>query len=1170
MQPPMHNKRKRPHVWLILAVLAAVLFIAAVGILRARDLQTSFAPSWFWIWIVIAVLIVVAIALAMNSDLDSNDSESATARGPVLSEAPKQVIADGWKSVPIGGDIEESTIVTGDRNEIRKVDKVHGDYSLNKYVFNQTGPPITDPGFFASKADHHEQPFDYEVYVRAQWGDLGSADVNTFLKLERVLRHVDYNPALSAKQQFEQFRLVREGSKPTYGATLCFGESPNTIVAGCETRCFYWEATDRTARLHENTSLQGNLVRQLNGALSFVKGFLRLERQFGIEGRSEEFDLPVVALEEAIANALVHRQYRNRNDSVRVDLFSDRIEIESPGCLPPEVPITALGIDGCSYHRNPLIAHVFHLYGYVERAGTGISRMTAAMLAKGLPAPEFSEGPTGTFKVILRRAEPNAEIRSLHQLPQPPRDFTGRIKELEELTEKLASGGVSSIHGLGGIGKTAMALKLADQLRSRYPDAQFFLDLKGTSSDPLPVAEALAHVIRAYHPTAKLPHAEAELLALYRSVLQGQRALLVMDNAGSAEQVEPLIPPTGSVLLITSRVHFSLPGLFARNLEALSPDDARAMLLQIAPQSNDYAEQIANLCGYLPLALQLAGRALAKFVNLTPADFVRRLQDEQGRLELIEASLNLSYELLSEELQLRWRWLAVFPDTFEETAAGAIWNEEEVHAQDILGELIATSMVEWNETTRRYGLHDLARLFAESRLESGERARIERLHATHYQTVLARAGDRYFEGGDTVKESMALLDVEWQNIRAGHAWAEAAGERDDQAAKLCIAYPDVGAYVLHLWQYPWEQIRWLEAAVSAARRLRQRGSEGAALGNLGIAYADLGENRKAIECQEQYLAIAREVGDRRGEGVALGNLAIAYAALGETRKAIELHKQCLGVALEMEDLRGQGNALGNLGIAYGDLGHLKDAIEMHEQNLRIVREIGDRRGESNALGNLGIAYANLGEPKRAIEFYEKALVIAQEIGDRRAESSALGNLGLAYASLSETRRAIEFYEKAMRLVREIGDRRSEATALGNLGNAYADLGETKRAAEAFEKYLTLARQIADRRAEGNALGNLALTYTNRGETERAIELHQQRLIIARELGDRRGEGVTLLYSSLALDSLGKRTEAIANAEAALAILEQVEHPNSAQVRAQIEKWRSERDLGQPGPSDNEG
>src|SRR5439155_27369016 len=123
------------------------------------------------------------------------------------------------------------------------------------------------------------------------------------------------------------------------------------------------------------------------------------------------------------------------------------------------------------------------------------------------------------------------------------------------LKGKIEQGGatISGLQGLGGVGKTTLALKLAEQLTPHYPDAQFYLDLKGVSPQPLSAAEAMAHVIRAYHPTAKLPEAEAEVRGLYQSVLHGQCALLLMDNAASREQVEPLIPPAHCALLVTSR-----------------------------------------------------------------------------------------------------------------------------------------------------------------------------------------------------------------------------------------------------------------------------------------------------------------------------------------------------------------------------------------------------------------------------------------------------------------------------------------------------------------------------------------------------------------------------------------------------------------------------------------
>ena len=150
---------------------------------------------------------------------------------------------------------------------------------------------------------------------------------------------------------------------------------------------------------------------------------------------------------------------------------------------------------------------------------------------------------------------------------------------------------------------------------------------------------------------------------LYLSVLDGQRALLLMDNAANAEQVEPLIPPAGCLLLVTSRQHFTMPGLSAKNLDTLSVADARDLLLTIAPRPGMQADEIAALCGHLPLALRLAATALVMYRNLSPADYVRRLQDKQQWLQLIEASLSLSYELLSEELRECWRRLAVFPNS---------------------------------------------------------------------------------------------------------------------------------------------------------------------------------------------------------------------------------------------------------------------------------------------------------------------------------------------------------------------------------------------------------------------------------------------------------------------------------------------------------------------------
>jgi tetratricopeptide (TPR) repeat protein len=463
--------------------------------------------------------------------------------------------------------------------------------------------------------------------------------------------------------------------------------------------------------------------------------------------------------------------------------------------------------------------------------------------------------------------------------------------------------------------------------------------------------------------------------------------------------------------------------------------------------------------------LRLAATALVTYRNLSLTDYVRRLRDRQQRLQLIDASLSLSYDLLSEALRERWRWLAVFPDTFAGYSAAALWELEIDQAQDVLGELMATSLVEWNETSDRYRLHDLARLFADAKLSAEERAVGQKRFATHYKDVLAASKELYKEGGESLLRGLALFDLEWGNIQSGHAWVAAqADAADADVDQLGIAYPDAGAHVLHLRQHSRERISWLDIALATARRLQDRAGEGVALGSLGLAYADLGETRRAIQFHEQALPILREIGDCRGEGAVLGNLGLAYADLGETSRAIQFYEQALPILREIGDRRGEGAVLGNLGLAYYLVGETGRAIQFYEQDLAIAREIGDRRGEGSVLGNLGLAYANLGETHRAIQFHEQALLIDREIGNHRGEGSELGNLGNAYADLGEITRAIQCYEQQLAIVREVGDRRGEGIALWNMSLALDQLGELAQAIQHAEQSLTIREQIEDRNA----------------------------------------------------------------------------------------------------------
>jgi tetratricopeptide (TPR) repeat protein len=583
-----------------------------------------------------------------------------------------------------------------------------------------------------------------------------------------------------------------------------------------------------------------------------------------------------------------------------------------------------------------------------------------------------------------------APLTPLFQLPPPPADFTGREAELSELRAAIESGGVniSGLHGQGGIGKTTLALKLASELAPNFPDAQIYLDLKGVSEKPLTAFEALSHVVRTFHPEAKLPEKVDDLCPLYNSVLHNKRVLLLMDNAKDAAQVQHLAPPPGCTLLVTSRNHFHLDGIRAANLDMLPPADAKELLLKISSRIGGEADTIAKLCGYLPQALSLAAKAIAERRDLKPEKYRERLADEKHRLELlggggkgIDASITLSYNLLDAETQLRWRKLGVFPDTFDAPAAAAVWASELDPAQDALSYLLKFSLLEWNESTERYRLHDLMRTFARAKCSAAESNAAALQHARHYLAVITSADSLYEEGGETLMRGLALFDLEWGNIQAGQSWASAHSSENREAARLCSYYPGRGPYVLNLRHHPLDQICWLAAALAAARQLQDREAEGVHLGNLGTAYCGLGEYGRAIEFHEEDLTVARELADRRSEGNALGNLGADYNSLGEHRRAISFHEKHLTVAREIGDRRGEGHALGNLGNAYHSLGEHNRAIEYYEQRLVITREIGDRQGEGSALWNMSLTLDQLGRRDEAIEHAEAALKIKEEIED---------------------------------------------------------------------------------------------------------------------------------------------------------------------------------------------
>ncbi|MCX7840913.1 MAG: DUF4062 domain-containing protein, partial [Anaerolineae bacterium] len=352
-------------------------------------------------------------------------------------------------------------------------------------------------------------------------------------------------------------------------------------------------------------------------------------------------------------------------------------------------------------------------------------------------------------------------LTTLHSIPPPLPDFIGRAHEIEQLVTALTKPAshvgaiITGVAGMGGIGKTQLAYVVAHKIAAHYPDAHILVDCRGTSKSPPSPSELMRQVIQTFEPTADLRQAtDAEIAALYCSLLNGKRALILLDNVADAAQVKPLLPPPGCALLITSRRYVTLPGLQPLRLDVLSPAEALALLQEICPRLAHASvaqarDEIARLCGYLPLALRIAASTLAAHPDLTPARYIERLRaqrlkvlkspdDPEGN---VEATLESSYQLLSADWQTRWRALAVFPASFDVSAAASVWNVDADTAFDTLSELVRLSLLDYRPFDSaqgkpptadkngglpsvvggRYYLHDLLRDLADARLSDTER-----------------------------------------------------------------------------------------------------------------------------------------------------------------------------------------------------------------------------------------------------------------------------------------------------------------------------------------------------------------------------------------------------------------------------------------------------------------
>jgi DNA-binding SARP family transcriptional activator/tetratricopeptide (TPR) repeat protein len=713
--------------------------------------------------------------------------------------------------------------------------------------------------------------------------------------------------------------------------------------------------------------------------------------------------------------------------------------------------------------------------------GAELQQVYADLLAGRTPELSDTAGPPVDLRVVPR------------QLPLGGRDFTGRQDELAWLCKVLTGAGqhgpvvVGAIAGTGGVGKSALAIHAAHQVAEQFPDGQLYVDLHGATAGlhPLAPLEVLGRFLRALGMApAAVPTGLEETSAAFRSWVAGRRVLVVLDNAADAAQVRPLLPASsGCGVVVTSRrALVDLDGAVHLQLEVLAPDEAVELLGRLAGRERVAAEpeaavEVARRCGWLPLALRIAGARLAARPRWSVAALVRRLADAQGRLD----ELQVAETGVRASLAVSWQQLDGSDDPLDRAAAAAfgllgvldgpevgvpvvarLLDQPEQAAEGVLERLVDAQLL---ETSRpgRYRLHDLLRLYARelARKHHHEDERAAALTralgfyvATAWQTLpllrpgdyrLTRADERWRKGGLELADDAAALD--WLETERANLLAAVR-----QAAATPGGPPEIAIQLTQaLFGYFWVRSHWgdwvqaNQIALGVARRVGDLAAQAQADNDLGGGYWRQGRYEEALAYGQQALALRRKLGDRRAEAGSLGNLGAIRQSQGRYEEALAYLQESLTILREMGDRRGQAHSLANLGELHQRLGRYEEALACLQESLAINRDMSDRSSQAESMGSLGVVYQRQGHYEEALACLQESLAIYRELGDRRGEVQSLYDFGVVYQRQGHYEEALAHLRESLAIRRELGDAHGEAETLREIGVALRALGRSDEA-----------------------------------------------------------------------------------------------------------------------------
>lgn len=754
---------------------------------------------------------------------------------------------------------------------------------------------------------------------------------------------------------------------------------------------------------------------------------------------------------------------------------------------------------------------------------------------------ELGMEPTAELQELHRRvlaggAEPkfprmSAEATVPRQLPAVTGRFVGRqaeLKQMDTLTDEHP--GVLLVVGPAGSGKTALALRWAHRMTREFPDGQLFLSMRGF--DPgqrMSPAEALPLLLQAFgRPADDIPVDLQAQTALYRSLLAERRVLVLLDNVANAEQVRPLLPGgPGCLVLVTSRDR--LGGLAAREgaaqvtVDALEPQEALSLLARVVGDTRLQAEpeaamRLAAQCGYMPLALSIAGGRLADQRYRTVGNYVDEMA-HRGRLtELrvagdehtaVRAALDLSYRVLPQEARRMFRLLSLAPPGGLTTAAAAaLAGVDRNEAADLL-DTVACVHLTTEVGASRFSSHDLLLEYA------AERGGEEDGPAEQYDAVRRLMGYYLASVIDAARACRihALLPPP-DPVPPGVS-PESFADRPQALAWLDRAWGDITAAVLRSAELDSGPMAWLMVS---------------GLQNYLHHFRPLAELMRLAEVG---LAGAERADDLVGMATMHLSLGNARWRMGQLIEAKAEFEQALALARRAGFVAGEADALRGVGVCLKQLGNPRQAVSRYRTAIRLDHVLDNTSGEVSGLNNLASAWLTLGRLRPAEDCLTACLPLAKRTENYNLLTIALVNLGLVRQEQGRLAEALGFLDRSLAVARAAGLPYGEAIALETVGRVHNDAGRWSPAAEAHRQALVVARQVENLNCQVDTLVGLAAAETGLGRAEHALDLLEAAAAITDRTGHSAGRVELLVGLARANRHAGRPEQARAHVTEAL-------------------------------------